>query len=62
MDQNKETIRYILQYHLKLNTIKICSFYGEGAASKSAARKWFARFLTVLNHLQKAWFKKKLDG
>ena len=114
MDQNKEKIRYILQYHFDKGDDasqaceKICGVYDEGSVSKSAARKWFARcrsrnfdvkdeprpgraitensdeildnieqdqhissyniayelnihHQTVLNHLQKAGFKKKLD-
>ena len=114
MDQNKEKIWYILQYHFDKGDNasqaceKICGVYGEVAVSKSAARKCFARFRsrnfnikdqprsgrpiteksdailekiqqdrhisnhdityelnihhqTVLNHLQKAGFKKKLD-
>ena len=45
MDQNKEEIRYILQYHFHKgdNAFQTCKknfgFYGEGALSKSAARK-----------------------
>ena len=114
MDQNKDKIRYILQYHFDKGDnasqacIKICGVYGEGAVSKSTAREWCARFRsrnfdvkdeprfgrptteksdeilekieqdrhisshdiayelnihhqTVLNHLQKAGFKNKLD-
>ena len=50
MDQNKEKIRYIPQYHFNKGGNasqacgKICGIYGDGAVSKSAARKWFARF------------------
>ena len=50
MDQNKEKIRYILQYHFdKGNNAsqdckKICGVYSKGAVSKSAARKWLARY------------------
>ena len=50
MDQNKERIRYILQYQFckgdnaSQACEKICSVYGEGAVTKSAARKWFVRF------------------
>ena len=41
---------YILQYYFdkgdnaSQDCEKICGVYGEGAVSKSAARKWFARF------------------
>jgi len=47
---NKEKIRYILQYHYDKGKNaaqaceKICVIYGEDTLSKSAARKWFARF------------------
>jgi len=47
---NKEKIRYILQYHYDKGKNaaqaceKICAIYGEDTISKSAARKWFARF------------------
>jgi len=115
MEINKEKIRYILQYHYDKGyknaaqtCEKICTIYGEDTLSKSAARKWFARFRagnfdvkdeprsgrsiteksdeiivkverdkymstveiarklgidhkTVLNHLHKARYKKKLD-
>ena len=114
IDQNKEKIRYILQYHFDKGDNasqaceKICDVYGEGVVPKSAARKWLARFYSrnfdvkdvprsgrpntgksdeilekieqdrhisspdiayesninhqsVLNHLQMAGFKKKLD-
>ena len=114
MEINKEKIRYILQYHYDKGKNaaqaceKICAIYGEDTLSKSAARKWFARFRagnfdvkdephsgrpiteksneimvkverdkhvstveiarelgidhkTVLNHLHKAGYKKKLD-
>ena len=108
MDQNKEKIRYILKNPLDKGgsasqaSWKISDVYGEGAVSKSAACKWFARFRskipmpkmipvlvgrlpkilskigilavlallayelninhqTVLNHLQKAGFKTKID-
>ena len=113
MEINKEKIRYILQYHYEKQECtqaceKICAIYGEGTLSKSAARKWFARFRagnfdvkdeprfdrpiteksdeiiikverdqhvstveitrelgidhkTILNHLHKAGYKKKLD-
>jgi len=50
MEINKEKIRYILQYHYDKgkNTAqaceKICAIYDEDTLSKSAARKWFARF------------------
>ena len=53
MEQNKEKIRYILQYHFDKgnNTSQaceeICGVYGEGVVSKSAARKWLARFCCV---------------
>jgi len=111
MEINKEKIRYILQYHYDKGKNaaqtceKICAIYGVDTLSKSAARKWFARFgagnfdvkdeprsgrpiteksdeiivkvervstveiprelgidhKTVLNHLHKAGYKKKLD-
>ena len=47
MDQNREKIYYILQYHFDKGDYasqaceKICGVYGEGAVSKSTARKWF---------------------
>jgi len=46
---NREKIRYILQYHYDKGKNaqvceKICAIYGEDILSKSAARKWFARF------------------
>jgi len=50
MEINKKKIHYILQYHYDKgkNTVqvceKICVIYGENTPSKSAARKWFARF------------------
>ena len=50
MDQNKEKIRYTLQYHFDKgdDASQACEkdfgVYGEGALLKSAARKWFARF------------------
>jgi len=50
MEINKEKIRYILQYHYDKGKNaaqaceKICAIYGENTLSKSAARKWFARF------------------
>ena len=50
MKINKEKIRYILQYHYDKGKNaaqtceKICAIYGEDILSKSAARKWFARF------------------
>ena len=51
MEINKEKIRYILQYHYDKGyknaaqtCEKICAIYGEDTLSKSAARKWFARF------------------
>ena len=48
MEINKEKIRYILQYDKSKNAAqaceKICAIYGEDTLSKSAARKWFARF------------------
>ena len=50
MDQNKEEIRYIEQYHFdkddkSLQACKrICGVYGEDTVSKLAARKWFAGF------------------
>lgn len=114
MDINNEKIRYILQFFFDQGENaaqaceKICAVYGDTALSKSAARKWFARFRsgnfdvkdaprsgrpafekvdeilekvdqdrhisshdialelnihhqTVLNHLEKAGYKKKLD-
>jgi len=50
MEINKEKIRYILQYHYNKDKNaaqayeKICAIYGKDTLSKSAARKWFARF------------------
>jgi len=50
MEINKEKIRYILQYHYDRGKNaaqvyeKIYAIYGEDILSKSAARKWFARF------------------
>ena len=50
MDQNKEKICYILQYYFDNgdNASQACEksygVYGEGAVSKSTARKCFARF------------------
>ena len=50
MDQNKEKIRYILQYNFVKGDkasqacVKICGVCGEGAVSQLAARKWSARF------------------
>jgi len=50
MEINKEKIRYILQYHydkgknVAQTCEKICAIYGKDTLSKSAARKWFARF------------------
>jgi len=50
MEINKEKIRYILQYHYDKGKNaaqaceKICAIYDEDTLSKSAARKWFARF------------------
>jgi len=50
MKKNNEKLRYILQYYYDKGKNaaqaceKICAVYGEGALSKSAARKWFARF------------------
>jgi len=50
MEINKEKIRYILQYHYGKGKNaaqaceKICAIYGAKTLSKSAARKWFARF------------------
>ena len=50
MEITKEKIRYILQYHYDKGKNaaqvceKICAIYGEDTLSKSAARKWFARF------------------
>ncbi|CAK9813192.1 Histone-lysine N-methyltransferase SETMAR [Anthophora plagiata] len=114
MKKSNEKLRYILQYYYdKGKNVaqaceKICAVYGEVFLSKSAARKWFARFRsgnfnvkdesrsgrpitekadeilekvqqdkhissvdigmeldidhkTVLNHLHKAGYKKKLD-
>lgn len=114
MEKSNEKLRYILQYYYDKGKNaaqaceKICAVYGEGTLSKSAARKWFARFRsgnfdvkdesrsgrpitekadeilekvqqdkhissvdigmelgidhkTVLNHLHKAGYKKKLD-
>ncbi|KAG5324191.1 SETMR methyltransferase, partial [Acromyrmex heyeri] len=52
MEINKEKIRYILQYYYDIGKNaaqaceKICAIYGEDTLSKSAARKWFARFRT----------------
>ena len=50
MDQNKQKIHYILKYYFNKGdnasqaSERICGVYGEGALSKSAARKWFTRF------------------
>lgn len=50
MEENNEKLRYILQYYFDRGENasqaceKICAVYGEGTLSKSAARKWFARF------------------
>ena len=48
MDQNKEKILYISQYHFNKGGNASCEknfgVDGEGAISKSAARKWFACF------------------
>ena len=50
MDQNKEEMRYILQYHSDKDDNasqaceQICGVYGKGTVSKLAARKWFVRF------------------
>ena len=50
MEINKKKIRYILQYYYDKGKNaaqaceKICAIYGEDTLSKSAARKWFARF------------------
>jgi len=49
MEINKEKIRYILYHYGKGKNAaqaceKICAIYGARTLSKSAARKWFARF------------------
>ncbi|EFN85429.1 hypothetical protein EAI_05538, partial [Harpegnathos saltator] len=50
MEKSNEKLRYILQYYYDKgkNTAqaceKICATGSEGTLSKSAARKWFARF------------------
>jgi len=49
MEINKEKIRYILQYHYDKgkNAAHACekfALFTEDILSKSAARKWFARF------------------
>ena len=52
MKINKKKIRYILQYYYDKSKNaaqayeQICATYGEDTLSKSAARKWFARFRT----------------
>ncbi|KAG5346731.1 SETMR methyltransferase, partial [Acromyrmex charruanus] len=107
MEINKEKIRILQYYYDKGKNAaqaceKICAIYGEDTLSKSAARKWFARFRTgnfdvkdeprsgrpeimekverdkhvsiveitkelgidhktILNHLHKVGYKKKLD-
>lgn len=50
MALESEKMRYILQFFFDKGTNaaqacnEICAVYGKGAVSKSAARKWFARF------------------
>lgn len=50
MEQNKEKIRYILQFYFDKDTNaaqaceKICAVYNQGTLLESVTRKWFARF------------------
>ena len=58
MDQNKDKIRYILQYHFDKgdNASQACekirALHSKGAVSKSAAPKWFARFRSKNLHVK----------